>query len=398
MPKLINLEAFKNFLKSQSAGGIILICCVILSLIIANSGWGSYLENLLATEIGYHSDNVHLKYSVLLWINDGLMAIFFLLVGLEIKRELIEGELSSTKKALLPIFAAIGGMLVPAAIYSIFNIQTATAHGWGVPMATDIAFAIAILSVLGNRVPLALKVFLTALAIVDDLGAIIVVAVFYTSELHTNYLPYIGVLIAILAILNYFNVKQIYLYLIPGVFLWYFVHSFGVHATIAGVITAFFLPTTPTAVESPLERLEHLLAKPVNFLIMPLFAFANTNIKFEPVMLDGIFGGLSMGIILGLFLGKPIGITILSYLAVKLKICALPDGTTWKQIYALGILGGIGFTMSIFIALLSFKNPEYQVQAKFSILIASTISGLVGFLVLRRLSKKNRHTEISDNI
>uniref|UniRef100_UPI003341EF92 Na+/H+ antiporter NhaA n=1 Tax=Pseudopedobacter sp. TaxID=1936787 RepID=UPI003341EF92 len=351
MPKLINLEAFKNFLKSQSAGGIILICCVILSLIIANSGWGSYLENLLATEIGYHSDNVHLKYSVLLWINDGLMAIFFLLVGLEIKRELIEGELSSTKKALLPIFAAIGGMLVPAAIYSIFNIQTATAHGWGVPMATDIAFAIAILSVLGNRVPLALKVFLTALAIVDDLGAIIVVAVFYTSELHTNYLPYIGVLIAILAILNYFNVKQIYLYLIPGVFLWYFVHSFGVHATIAGVITAFFLPTTPTAVESPLERLEHLLAKPVNFLIMPLFAFANTNIKFEPVMLDGIFGGLSLGIILGLFLGKPIGITILSYLAVKLKICALPGGTTWKQIYALGILGGIGFTMSIFIAL-----------------------------------------------
>src|SRR5690606_1819607 len=231
---------------------------------------------------------------------------------------------------------------------------------------------------------------------VDDLGAIIVVAVFYTSELHTSYLPYIVVLIGVLAILNYFNVKQIYLYLIPGVFLWYFVHSFGVHATIAGVITAFFLPTTPTAVESPLERLEHILAKPVNFLIMPLFAFANTNIKFEPIMLEGVFEGLCLGIILVLFLGKPIGITVLSYLAVKLRICSLPSSTTWKQIYALGILGGIGFTMSIFIALLSFKNPEYQVQAKFSILIASTISGLVGFLILRRLSNVSSK-EISEN-
>ncbi|ADY50965.1 sodium/proton antiporter, NhaA family [Pseudopedobacter saltans DSM 12145] len=392
MSKLINLSAFRNFFKSQSAGGIILICCVILSLAIANSPLGKPFENLLETEIGYHSDNLHLKYPILLWINDGLMAIFFLLVGLEIKRELVEGELSSVKKALLPIFAAIGGMLIPAGIYTIFNSQTDASHGWGIPMATDIAFAIAILSVLGNRVPLALKVFLTALAIVDDLGAIIVVAVFYTSELHTHYLPYIAGLILVLGILNYFNVKKVYLYLIPGAFLWYFVHSFGVHATIAGVVTAFFLPTTPDATESPLEKLEHLLSKPVNFLIMPLFAFANTNIKFEPIMLEGVFEGLSLGIILGLFLGKPIGITLLSYIAVKLNICSLPNGTSWKQIYALGILGGIGFTMSIFIALLSFKNPEYQTQAKFSILIASCISGLVGFLVLKNLSTDKTKT------
>lgn len=389
MPKLINIEAFRIFFKSQSAGGIILIGCVVLSLIIANSSLGKLFEDFLATEIGYHTSNIHLKYPILLWINDGLMAVFFLLVGLEIKRELVEGELSSVKKALLPIFAAIGGMLIPAAFYALFNSNSDTAHGWGIPMATDIAFAIAILSVLGNRIPLALKVFLTALAIVDDLGAIIVVAVFYTSELHTAYLPYIAGLILVLAALNYFNVKKIYLYLIPGLFLWYFVHAFGVHATIAGVITAFFLPTTPDAAESPLEKLEHILTKPVNFLIMPLFALANTNIKFEPIMLEGIFEGLSLGIILGLFLGKPIGITLLSYIAVKLKICSLPDNTSWKQIYALGILGGIGFTMSIFIALLSFKNPEFQTQAKFSILIASCISGLIGYLALLRLANRS---------
>lgn len=388
MAKSINLAAFKDFMKSQSAGGVILIFCVLLSLIIANSAFGNYLENFLTTEIGYHSESVHLRYPILLWINDGLMAIFFLLVGLEIKRELVEGELSSVKKALLPIFAAIGGMLVPAAIFALFNAGTDTAHGWGIPMATDIAFAIAILAILGDKVPLPLKVFLTALAIVDDLGAILVVAIFYTSELNTSYLPHIIGLIAILAALNFFNVKKVYLYLIPGVFLWYFVHSFGVHATIAGVITAFFLPTTPDAKESPLEKLEHILSKPVNFLIMPLFAFANTNIKFEPEMLDGVFGHLSVGIILGLLVGKPLGITLMSYLAVKLKISSLPRNSKWKQVFGLGILGGIGFTMSIFIALLSFSNPEYQTQAKFSVLIASCLAGIIGYLILNIYGKK----------
>src|SRR5690606_16046352 len=211
--------------------------------IVANSGYGPSLENFLSTQLGYESASLHLKYPIILWINDGLMAIFFLLVGLEIKRELVEGELSSFKQASLPIFAAIGGMLFPALIYILFNAGLDTAHGWGIPMATDIAFAVAILSLLGKNVPLSLKVFLTALAIVDDLGAIMVIAFFYTSELHTQYLPHIIGILAVLGILNYFNIKHIILYLIPGVFLWYFVHSFGVHATIAGVLTAFFLPT-----------------------------------------------------------------------------------------------------------------------------------------------------------
>lgn len=388
MPKLINLHAFRNFFKSQSAGGILLIFFVALSLIIANSPLGATLENILAIELGYHSDSLHLRYPIILWINDGLMAIFFLLVGLEIKRELVEGELSSFKQASLPIFAAIGGMLLPAGIYAFFNAGEASAHGWGIPMATDIAFAVAILAILGDKVPLPLKIFLTALAIVDDLGAIIVIAVFYTSELHTQYLPYIAGLLLILAALNYFNVKNIVAYLIPGIFLWYFVHSFGIHATIAGVVTAFFLPTTPDATESPLEKLEHLLAKPVNFLIMPLFAFANTNIRFEDSMFDGLLSPLSLGIICGLIVGKSFGITLMSYLAVKLKISALPLNSKWSQIFGLGILAGIGFTMSIFIALLSFENPDFQTQAKFSILVASVTAGIIGYFLLSSVSDK----------
>lgn len=389
MAKKINITAFKNFISSQFFGGILLIICVILSLIVANSSFGSLLENFLAQELGYNSPNIHLRYPILLWINDGLMAIFFLLVGLEIKRELVEGELSSFKKASLPILAAIGGMLVPALIYTLFNIGTDSTHGWGIPMATDIAFAVAILSLLGKNVPLSLKVFLTALAIVDDLGAILVIAFFYTSELNTQYLPYIIGLLIILGVLNYFNIKSIILYLIPGIFLWYFVHSFGVHATIAGVVTAFFLPTTPDAVESPLEKLEHALVKPVNFLIMPIFAFANTNIKFQQEMIDGLFSNLSLGIIAGLLIGKPLGISLMSYLAVKLKISSLPSGVKWSQITGAGILAGIGFTMSIFIALLSFSNVEYQVQGKFSILIASILAGTIGFITLKTLSKKS---------
>ena len=390
MVKLINLNIFSRFFGSQTAGGILLMLCVIASLIIANSDAGIYFENFLAKNLGYENNFIHLKYPILLWINDGLMAIFFLLVGLEIKRELVEGELSSIKQATLPIFAAVGGMLVPALIYILINLNSKAAAGWGIPMATDIAFAVAVLSLLGKKIPLALKVFLTALAIVDDLGAILVIAFFYTDDLHLSYLPYIiGTLILLFA-LNYFNVKSIIYYIIPGIFLWYFIHGFGVHATIAGVLTAFFLPTTPDDTESSLEKLEHLLAKPVNFIIMPIFALANTNIRFENEMMDGIFGGLSMGIILGLCLGKPIGITLMAYLAVKLKISELPKDTRWAQIIGLGLLAGIGFTMSIFIALLSFNNIEFQTQAKFSILIASLISGILGYAALRFLSEKKK--------
>lgn len=390
MPKLINLKVFKNFFESQSAGGILLMICVVVSLIFANTSLGIWLENLLNTEIGYHSEAIHLRYPILLWVNDGLMAIFFLLVGLEIKRELVEGELSSIKQASLPIFAAIGGMLAPALIYTLVNLSTPTLHGWGIPMATDIAFAIAVISLLGNRVPLSLKIFLTALAIVDDLGAILVIAFFYTEELHMAYLPYILGVLALLFLLNYLNVKRIWMYIIPGIFLWYFIHGFGVHATIAGVVTAFFLPTTEDDKESPLEKLEHLLVKPVNFLIMPIFAFANTNIRFESSMLDGLTSPLSLGVILGLLIGKPLGIMLMSFIAVKLKISSLPLGARWRQILGLSLLAGIGFTMSIFIALLSFSDNDYQIQAKFSILIASILAGVLGYIVLNSIAKQQQ--------
>ena len=364
------------------------MACLIISLIIANSPFGSGFENLLSQEIGHKSDNLALRYSVLLWINDGLMAIFFLLVGLEIKRELKEGELSSLRQATLPVFAAIGGMLAPAAIYSLFNSGTATANGWGIPMATDIAFAVAVLSILGNRVPLSLKVFLTALAIVDDLGAILVIAIFYSADLHFSYLLYAGGIFALLIIFNLIGLKSLVFYLVPGLFMWYFIHHSGVHATIAGVLTALTLPTTPGAEESPLEKLEHGLTKPVNFLIMPIFALANTNIKIEANMLDGLYSSLGTGIILGLFIGKPLGITLVSWLSVKLKISTLPTGIKWSQILGAGLLAGIGFTMAIFIALLSFNDPIFQTEAKFSILVASLLSGFIGYMVLRRQSKK----------
>lgn len=388
MLSLINPHSLREFLKSGSAGGIILIACLIISLVIANSPLGAGFENLLAQEIGYHSENLGLRYSVLLWINDGLMAIFFLLVGLEIKRELIEGELSSFRQAALPVFAALGGMLVPAAIYALFNNGTPTANGWGIPMATDIAFAIAVLSILGKNVPLSLKIFLTALAIVDDLGAILVIALFYSTEMHLSYLMYAGGIFALLILFNLMGFKSLMFYLIPGLFMWYFIHHSGIHATIAGVLTALTLPTTPDATESPLEKLEHALTKPVNFLIMPLFALANTNIRFEANMLDGLSSTLGLGIIGGLLIGKPLGITLIAWLSVKLKISTLPTDTTWTQILGAGILAGIGFTMAIFIALLSFNDPLFQNQAKFSILIASLLGGFVGYFLLQRQNKR----------
>jgi NhaA family Na+:H+ antiporter len=287
--KLINLKPLRDFFKSSFAGGLILLACVAISLIIANSPVRTSFENFLNQEVGYRSENIHLKYSILLWINDGFMAIFFLLVGLEIKRELVEGELSSPKKAALPILAALGGAIVPALIYTFLNKGTETAAGWGIPMATDIAFAIAIITLLGKKAPPSLKIFLAALAIVDDLLAILVIAFFYTSELHLNYLMYAAGLLALLIAFNRLGVKKIYFYLIPGVFIWYFIHHSGIHATIAGVLVAMTLPTTPDAQESPLEKLEHILLKPVNFLIMPIFALANTNITIESEMAQAVF-------------------------------------------------------------------------------------------------------------
>lgn len=388
MNKLINLNIFKEFFKSSSISGFILIFCVVISLIIANTTLGSKFEVLLATEIGGNLGNVQLQYPILLWINDALMAIFFLLVGLEIKREMVEGELSSFKKASLPIIAAVGGVLAPATIYFLLNRGTETANGWGIPMATDIAFAIAIISMLSKRVPSSLKIFLSALAIVDDLMAILVIAIFYSTDIHFTYLMYAGAIFVFLLILNKFQVKSLYYYLIPGIFIWYFVHHSGVHATIAGVLVAFTIPTTPDSTVSPLEKLEHVLVNPVNFIIMPIFALANTNIQIEWGMFSGLTTVLGLGIILGLVLGKPFGITLFSWLAVKIGIAKMPNQASWMHMLGVGMLGGIGFTMSIFIALLSFTGKHLILsEAKFAILTASIVSAILGYTWLSNVNK-----------
>lgn len=389
MAQFINLNVFKVFFKSSNAGGILLFICVILSLIIANTSMSASLQNLLDYKIGYESESIHLNYSILLWINDGLMAIFFLLVGLEIKREIVEGELSSPKKASLPILCAIGGAVVPAIIYLSLNAGKDTSTGWGIPMATDIAFALAVINLLGNKIPSSLKIFLAALAIVDDLIAILVIALFYSSGIDVTYLMYAGAGLAILIAMNRMNIQNPYLYLIPGVFIWYFVHHSGIHATIAGVLVAMTIPTNDTAIESPLERLEHALVKPVNFFIIPLFAFANTNITLESNMINGLTNSLGLGIGLGLLVGKPIGILVTSYLCSKLKISSLPLGANWMHIFGVGLLAGIGFTMSIFIGILSFASPIYVAEAKLSILITSLLAGIIGFIVLRLQSNKH---------
>ncbi len=385
---MINLTVFKNFVKSNNFGGILLFLCVILSLIVANSPLSNTLQNILDTTLGYENESIHLKYSVSLWINDGFMALFFLLVGLEIKREIVEGELSSPKKALLPILCAIGGAIVPAIIFLLFNNGTETVSGWAIPMATDIAFALAVISLLDKRIPISLKIFVAALAIVDDLIAILVIAFFYSSGIQLGYLGYAALAMLVLIAMNRFKVKNPYLYLIPGIFIWYFVHHSGIHATIAGVMVAMTLPTNDTAVESPLERLEHALIKPVNFFIIPLFAFANTNITWQPEMVHGLTAPLGLGIFFGLFFGKPIGILLTSWLCTRLGIASLPEGSTWMHIIGVGMLAGIGFTMSIFISILSFKEPLFVSEAKISVLLTSIIAGTIGYLVLKANSNK----------
>lgn len=380
-------DYFKKFLHNSQSSGVLLIICVAVSLMIANSSLGPAFQNLLDKEIGTHI--FQLNYPLSIWINDGLMAIFFLLVGLEIKREILEGELSNFKNASLPIVAALGGMVVPALIYIFFNSGTDYENGWAIPMATDIAFSLAIISMLGKNVPLSLKIFLAALAIVDDLGAIMVIAIFYTDQIHWDYLGLCALMVAVLAILNFLNFKKHIFYIIPGIFLWYFMHHSGIHATIAGVLLAFTIPTNISTTEvSPLEKLEQKLHLPVNFLIMPIFALANTNITFKEGMVDGLFSSLGYGIMLGLVLGKVIGINLFSFIFIKLKISSLPDKSSWPQMLATGLLAGIGFTMSIFIALLSFKgHTEIQEEAKFAILVASFISAITGFLLLKYFGK-----------
>ena len=380
---------FQKFFHSSKTSGILLILCVFLSLIIANTSSAEDFQNFLDTKIG--TEIFHLNYSLSVWINDGLMAIFFLLVGLEIKRELVEGELSDIKKASLPIFAAIGGMLIPALIFIAFNHSTDYKNGWAIPMATDIAFSLAIISLLGKSVPNSLKIFLSALAIVDDLGAIIVIALFYTDSIDWLSLGVCGGITLLLIILNKLKVTKIIFYLVPGLFLWYFMHHSGIHATIAGVILAFTIPTNVSDTEiSPLEKLEEQLHIPVSFFIMPIFALANTNITFQAEVLDHFVGPLSLGIIFGLFAGKVLGINLFSFLAIRFKLGELPAFSAWKEMIGVGFLAGIGFTMSIFVSLLAFPgNIENQDISKISILFASVLSGIVGFIILKTKKKSS---------
>ncbi|MBK6605650.1 MAG: Na+/H+ antiporter NhaA [Leptospiraceae bacterium] len=368
-------KLFNDFFESEKAGGLILIICTILSLIFANSGLGEIYTHI------WHFKVIGLSLEH--WINDGLMAIFFLLIGLELEREVYQGELSNIKDALLPIFGAIGGIILPASIYLYFNFQTPTQSGAGIPMATDIAFALGILSLLGNRVPVSLKIFLTALAVIDDLGAIIIIAIFYTKTLYWTYLLLALGIFIILIVLNRLKVKSLIPYLIGGVAMWYFMLHSGVHATITGVLLAFAIPFGKGDEESTSYYLQHFLHKPVAFIILPIFALANTAIVLSSDIGQLFTQNYSLGIFLGLILGKPIGIFLFTFLAVSIGLCKLPEDLNWKYILGVGFLGGIGFTMSIFITLLAFEDLKIINNAKFIILISSLLAGSIGFISLK---------------
>ena len=377
-------NTFKDFFKNEKSGGLILILCTIVSLLIANSTIGHSYIDLWNIPLGSHT--------LVEWINDGLMAIFFFLIGLELVENAKDGDLSDIRSAMLPVSAAFGGMLVPAGIYLALNWGTATESGAGIPMATDIAFALGVLSLFGKKVPLSLKVFLTALAVIDDLGAIIVIAVFYTSDLSATYLfGSLGVF-ALLMILNFgFKIKSLIPYLLGGVIMWYLMLNSGVHATIAGVLLAIAIPyRRGDSKKNPNKILQHFLHYPVAFWILPIFALANTAIHLEGNWDNALGEPFAQGILLGLIVGKPIGIGLFSYLSVKLKLCKLPDDMTWAKLFSVGILGGIGFTMSIFISLLAFEDQYHINEAKLMIMLASLTSGIIGFLVLREVALKKK--------
>ncbi|MEN9875135.1 MAG: hypothetical protein RLZZ529_132 [Bacteroidota bacterium] len=373
---------FRDFFESEKAGGLLLLLVTVLSLALANSPIQTSYVGFWETEIGHHS--------ITHCINDGLMTIFFLLIGLELERELYGGELSNFKNAALPIFGALGGMLIPAGVFLVFNWGTQTQNGAGIPMATDIAFAIGILSLLGKRVPTSLKIFLTALAVIDDLGAILVIAVFYTKTITFLYLGGAFAIMGILFILNRKNVHNLVPYFVGGGLMWYCMLHSGVHATITGVLLAFVIPYGNGGKTTSSYRLQHFLHKPVAFFILPLFAIANTGIAIDSNWQEGLAHANSIGIMAGLIVGKPIGITLFAFLSVKLGIGSLPKELQWKQILGAGMLGGIGFTMSIFITLLAFKNDGEAVitYSKMAILVASFVSGTLGFLWLKMSLKK----------
>lgn len=372
-------KQIKEFIENEKAGGLILISCTIISLLLANSSFGAeyhdfWLSNFSGQTIEY-------------WINDGLMTIFFLLIGLELEREVYQGELSNIKDALLPIFGAFGGMIVPAGLFLLFNFGTSTQSGAGIPMATDIAFALGILSLLGNKVPTSLKIFLTALAVIDDLGAILIIAIFYTKTLiWTNLLIALSVF-AVLLVFNRIKIRNLIPYLIGGIVMWYFMLNSGVHATITGVLLAFAIPFGNGDEKSTSYILQHFLHKPVAFIILPVFALANTAIILSSNIGETLAQNYSIGIALGLIIGKPVGVFLLSYIAVAFGICKLPSELNWKSILGVGFLAGIGFTMSIFITLLAFNDQTVINNAKFVILLSSLVAGIIGYFSLKLILK-----------
>ncbi|GAA3936172.1 Na+/H+ antiporter NhaA [Hymenobacter algoricola] len=420
------VRPFAEFFRREAAGSIVLLLSAVLALVLANTSWGParYFPALWDEHLRLAFNGLVLDKSLLHWINDGLMTVFFLIVGLEIKREVLDGELATVRHAALPLAAALGGMLVPALLFTLFNRGTPTAGGWGIPMATDIAFALAVLQLLGPRVPLGLKVFLTALAIADDLGAVLVIAGFYTHELHLNFLYLALATWAGLLGLNGLGVRSLWLYLALGVLLWYFTLESGIHATLAGVLLAVAIPTRighdrpallrllearlrflndevhgsdadprtiseeleelAETISSPAQKLEQRLHSVVAFGIVPLFAFANTSLVIDASVFGELFSPLGLGIMVGLLVGKPLGIGLLAWITVRLGWATLPPGVTWRHLWGAGVLGGIGFTMSLFITLLALgEHSPGEAVAKLAILLASLVSGMVGYLLLR---------------
>ena len=384
-------KPFKYFFKLEAASGLVLLFAAVLALIISNGNLSEFYFSTLEKYIILGTKEFGLKLSVLHWINDVLMAIFFFFVSLEIKREFIQGELSNPKQAMLPIIGAVGGMAIPAAFYIAINYSDSTTlNGWAIPSATDIAFSLGVLSLLGKRVPISLKVFLTALAIIDDLGAIVIIAFFYSGNIEIKYLILMLLSLVILISLNKFKIKSFIPFLIVGIFLWDFTHQSGIHATIAGVLLALTIPhNIKNSKQSMLLKLEHSLSPYVAFGIMPIFAFANAGVSLEGLTFATLLDPVPLGIVLGLFFGKQIGVFVLSYISVKLKFADKPSGSTWPAFYAVSILTGIGFTMSLFVGNLAFANNlEYMDGVKIGVLTGSLLSTLFGYFLLLFFSKK----------
>ena len=384
-------KPFKWFFKLEAASGLVLLVAAIIALVISNSNFSELYFSILKKYLFIGINDFGLKLSVHHWINDLLMAIFFFFVTLEIKREFIQGELSNFKKALLPIIGAVGGMVIPALVYVAINFGNhETLNGWAIPSATDIAFSLGILSLLGSRVPISLKIFLTALAIIDDLGAILIIAFFYSGDLSISYLSLILITYIVLLVLNKFGVKKFVPYLIMGTFMWFFTYKSGIHATIAGVLLASTIPHRIKDKDfSLLIKLEHAISPYVAFMIMPIFAFANAGVSLEGLSLQSLLQPVPLGILLGLFIGKQIGVMFFSFFAVKLGVAQMPDNSNWLSLYGVSILTGIGFTMSLFVGNLAFsENIQYIDGVKIGVLAGSLLSTLFGYFILLVTSKK----------